>query len=91
MRLKDDDIMLFGQHKGRPLGDVPVDYWEWNVQQDWFREKFPDLYDYANIRIITPTSFEDALRLVRNHGRGSRIPRPQRWSNRIIEDPYADA
>jgi uncharacterized protein (DUF3820 family) len=40
--------MPFGKHKGKPLGKIPSQYWEWFLDQDWCDE-YPDLVQYANL------------------------------------------
>ena len=54
--------MPWGKHKGRRLDSIPLEYWQWRLDQEWFREKY-DLYDYA--RRVTPPlmSFQEAVRM----------------------------
>lgn len=47
-RLTDDDMMPFGTHLRKRLGDVPDDYWIWFLKQDWC-DQYPDLVEYANL------------------------------------------
>ena len=49
-RMTDDDLMPWGKHADKPLGDVPDDYWQWFLRQDWCDE-WPDLVEYANTLI----------------------------------------
>lgn len=48
-RLTDDDKMPFGAHKGKRLGDVPDDYWQWFLQQYWAWTSYPQLVEYAKV------------------------------------------
>lgn len=43
---KDSDLMFFGKHKGIPIGQVPADYLDWVVDQDWFLQ-YVALYNYV--------------------------------------------
>lgn len=47
--LNDNDIMPFGVHKGRKLGEIPGAYFAWLMDQKWCEEKYPDLWSYALI------------------------------------------
>lgn len=47
-RLTDDDRMLWGKYKDERLGDIPDDYWQWFLKQDWC-DNWPDLVEYANV------------------------------------------
>ena len=38
-QLGNRDIMRFGKHKGKALGDVPVSYWLWLADQSWMNEE----------------------------------------------------
>jgi hypothetical protein len=51
-QLTDQHLMPMGNHRGRPLGTVPMSYWHWFLAQDW-SAKFPALQDYARNR-VTP-------------------------------------
>jgi uncharacterized protein (DUF3820 family) len=84
----DTDSMLWGQYRGRRLSDVPDDYWNWCLDQEWFRDQ-RDLYEYACTRVYTPDGFEDAVRRFRR-GTSRHVSRPQIISD-SIEDPYANA
>ena len=37
------DLMTFGKHKGKPLGDVDRSYFDWLMKQDGFADKNNDL------------------------------------------------
>ena len=39
-------VLDFGKHEGSCLGDVPVDYVQWLVDQAWFQEN--PLYEYVS-------------------------------------------
>ena len=45
--LNDADLMPFGKHKGKTLGSVPDDYWQWFLRQPWC-DDHPKLVEYAN-------------------------------------------
>lgn len=45
--LTDESLMPIGIHKGKRLGDIPDDYWEWFLKQDWC-DKYPAIVQYAN-------------------------------------------
>jgi uncharacterized protein (DUF3820 family) len=47
--LHDDDWMPIGKWRGERLGDVPDHYWRWFVSQDWAQDKYPDLFEYAQL------------------------------------------
>jgi len=43
------DAMPIGKHKGMPLTEVKAkhpDYVTWICDQEWFEEKYPDIYEY---------------------------------------------
>lgn len=42
---KDTDLMFFGKHKGTPIKDVPADYLDWAIGQEWFVQ-YVALYNY---------------------------------------------
>jgi uncharacterized protein (DUF3820 family) len=46
--LTDDSKMPFGKHKDTLMKDVPRDYLEWLVTQDWVPGKWPQIIDYVN-------------------------------------------
>ena len=35
----------FGKYKGEALEDIPCTYLDWLVGEEWFEEKFPDLFE----------------------------------------------
>lgn len=37
-------VIPFGKHKGLTLEDIPCTYLDWLVGEEWFQDKFPDLY-----------------------------------------------
>jgi superfamily II DNA or RNA helicase len=41
--------MSFGKHamRGTPLRAIPESYWDWCMEQDWFRDKFPIEYQFV--------------------------------------------
>ena len=41
---KDDMIMPFGKYVDQDIREIPSDYLSWLVDEDWFEEKFEDLY-----------------------------------------------
>lgn len=47
-RLHDDDLMPFGTHRDKRLGDIPDDYWKWFLSQGWC-DTWPELVEYANL------------------------------------------
>lgn len=40
------DIMPFGKHEGKRLGEIPRTYFVWLFDQDGTEEKFPELFDW---------------------------------------------
>lgn len=46
--LHDDDVMPFGAHRGKKLGEIPSSYWDWFLNQKW-RDQWPSLVQYAEI------------------------------------------
>lgn len=47
-RKHDGDIMEWGTHSGKQLGDIPDSYWKWFLAQPW-SVKYPDLVEYAKV------------------------------------------
>lgn len=45
--MTDSDLMPFGKHKGKKLGDVPADYLLWLYEQDWFLKSWGSLAGYV--------------------------------------------
>lgn len=45
-------VVPFGKHKGEQVGDLPVSYMRWCLDQEWFEEQYPDLV----------TAFENEIR-----------------------------
>lgn len=41
-------LMPFGKHRGTRVTDCPESYLRWLTEQDWFKEKFPALFDEAS-------------------------------------------
>lgn len=37
--IKDSDIMSWGKHKGKRIGDVPASYLLWFYEQDWAQSR----------------------------------------------------
>ena len=37
--------MPFGLHMGKEITDIPRSYLNFLLEQDWFEEKFPDLFN----------------------------------------------
>jgi len=37
--------MPFGKYQGKEIEDIPSDYLRWLMDQDWFGEKFEDLFE----------------------------------------------
>ena len=63
-RLDGHDLMAWGQYKGRRLDSIPEEYWQWCLEQEWFREQY-DLCQYAR-RVVPPDlSWEEAIRMLR--------------------------
>jgi hypothetical protein len=72
--LKATDPMPFGQFKGKPMGELPMDYLDFLLKQTWLRD-WRDVYGYvmsrekeilaARPQLETPktlTTYEDYLR-----------------------------
>jgi uncharacterized protein (DUF3820 family) len=38
-------VIRFGIHRGKTLNEIPSDYLEWLIRQDWFEDKYPDLLE----------------------------------------------
>ena len=47
IKWQDDNVMPFGEHVGKRLGDVPDSYLFWLWDQTWLGPKFPGLYLYV--------------------------------------------
>jgi hypothetical protein len=45
--MDDLDPMPFGKYKGIPMGEVPSDYLDWLIGQDWIYQ-WPDVEAYIN-------------------------------------------
>lgn len=60
MPINDDTVIWFGKHatEGKKLKDVPDSYFIWLYGQDWFEDKYPELYDYV---VKNASSFPDLL------------------------------
>ena len=41
--MEDDMVMPFGKHVDEDIREVPSDYFEWLLDEDWFEEKFEKL------------------------------------------------
>ena len=52
--LNDESPMPYGKFAGRPMKDVPSDYLDWCLGQDWFARKYPEVADYVarNLKVI---------------------------------------
>ena len=99
-RLDGSDRMPWGMHKGRRLDSVPLDYWQWCLNQEWFREQY-DLYDYA--RCVAPPSLRDGLliqetfsdltpvRCDRGAGCGATVPRNGRLFGTTVHTSSRDS
>ena len=48
----------FGKHKGEGIEDVPLNYLEWLMEQDWFLEKYPEGEKAVNDEIAYRIKFE---------------------------------
>lgn len=46
-----DRKMPFGKHKDELICDIPHDYLEWLMDQVWFEEKNPILYETVKIEL----------------------------------------
>jgi len=44
--MTDRDLMPFGKHKGKPMGEVPKDYLKWLLGQDGFADKNKEMAAY---------------------------------------------
>ena len=44
--MDDQSKMPFGEHKGKPLSEVPDSYLVWFYDQDDSKQSRPELYDY---------------------------------------------
>lgn len=49
----DETVLPFGAHKGKTLDQVPAEYLDWLVGQDWFKQK-RDLYDKVSRYLEKP-------------------------------------
>lgn len=47
--VNDDTVIWFGKHseEGTKLKNIPDSYFVWLYSQDWFKDKYPELYDYV--------------------------------------------
>lgn len=43
--MSDNLIMKFGKYKGRDMDNVPADYLDWLIGQDWI-DNWPDVMQY---------------------------------------------
>ena len=41
--MKDDMILSFGKHVNEDIREIPSDYLQWLMEQDWFEEKFDNI------------------------------------------------
>jgi len=44
-------LLPFGKFKGKAIDEVPDSYLTWLLEQDWFEEKFEDLFDDVQAEI----------------------------------------
>ncbi len=44
--LTDLDTMPFGEHKNKPMQDVPAKYLAWIWEQPWLEKKYIKVYNY---------------------------------------------
>lgn len=57
--LTDNDVMKWGTHVDKKLGDVPFRYWRWFVEVEWAREH-PELLAYAELKLAGRCLAKDA-------------------------------
>jgi uncharacterized protein (DUF3820 family) len=50
-RTYEDKPFPFGAHRDVLICDVPKSYLNWILEQEWFEEKFKDLYDLVKLEI----------------------------------------
>jgi hypothetical protein len=43
--------MPFGKHEGEDIEDIPTSYLRWLLDQEWFPEKYPRGYEYADAEL----------------------------------------
>lgn len=89
--------MVFGKYKGRPLVEVPINYWEWFLKQDW-AAAWPGYVQYAKKFLeggfqikfknesATKTTCEDVDALVPV---GLKLKQYQREGVAILKDLFA--
>jgi len=46
-------VIPFGKYIGKDIRELPSNYLTWLMEQDWFEEKFEDLYFSAEEEIKT--------------------------------------
>lgn len=59
--MSDGDLIPFGKHKGRPIESLAEDqqYADWLVQQPWFRERHPKIYNIVINNFCEPSNTPD--------------------------------
>jgi len=62
--LRPEDRITWGRYEGRRLKDVPVDYWTWCWEQEWFREeeRMAALREYSHDLVFPLRSYDDLVR-----------------------------
>lgn len=38
-----EEVVPFGKHAGKQVGDVPESYMRWCLDQEWFETQYPEL------------------------------------------------
>jgi hypothetical protein len=56
--------MPWGKYEGRRLDSIPMDYWEWCLGQEWYKEKY-DLHEYARDAVARSVPWEEVVRAIR--------------------------
>ena len=51
-------LMSFGKHRGKSIEDIPSDYLEWLMEQDWFIEKYEPIAQMVERELAYRSTWE---------------------------------
>ena len=51
--MEEPTTIPFGKYKGEQITEIPDEYLEWLLDQDWFKDKFKSHYDTITAELTT--------------------------------------
>jgi len=54
--------MPFGKYEGWALDEIPDSYLRWLIEQDWFEEKFEDLFEEVEAELAWRDEVNEHIR-----------------------------